>query len=608
MNMKKITILSFLIMAFAMVSFSACSNEDTIGGGEGLSKDFVVSRSDMAFTKNGGETDLYVKAAQVPTVSTEAAWLAVTPVAGSSSITHHFLIKAEANTAYDDRSATITVVAGSDTKTITVSQNSTEGLLVTSSKNVNVGAAGGQVTVTLKANASYSQVISNDWVSEITSRANMVEYTRNYSVAANISNARSATISYTMVVNDSTSITEAVTINQEQGTTTGDMSKTAMDIAALMYPGWNLGNTMEAGNAANNWKNAGIGSETLWQSVKTTQQLIDLVKASGFKSVRIPCSWVMGHITDAEACTIDADWLARVHEVVDYCIKNDLYVIINQHWDGGWIEHDGFTAATDVDATKAKLTKIWTQIANSFKNYDERLIFAGMNEPGVGSGDANALLGTADLANRIAEYEQTFIEAVRATGGNNAKRVLVVQGPNTNIDNFVAHNYMDKIHDSATDRLMVEVHFYDPYQFTDLSEDKDWGKYYLYWGKNNQGGDADCTADAKYNEDYVEAQMEKMKTHFFDKGYPVLIGEFGANQRMAIGKDALHDASVKDYYKAVVTSAINNGCVPVAWDTNSNFPSMTIFNRAGANISNANMMKLFEFLILQRFLTSLVRR
>ena len=591
MNMKKITILSFLIMAFAMISFSACSNEDTIGGGEGLSKDFVVSRSDMAFTKNGGETDLYVKAAQVPTVSSDAAWLAITPVAGSSSVTHHFLIKAESNTANDDRSATITVAAGSDTKTITVSQNSTEGLLITSSKNVNVGAAGGQVSVTLKANASYSQVISNDWISEVTSRANMVEYTRNYSVAANISNARTATISYTMVVNDSTSITEAIAINQKAGATDADMSKTAMDVAALMYPGWNLGNTLEAGNSANNWKNAGIGSETAWQSAKTTQQLIDLVKASGFKSVRIPCAWVMGHITDAEACTIDADWLARVHEVVDYCIKNDLYVIINQHWDGGWIEHDGLTAATDVDATKAKLTKIWTQIANSFKDYDERLIFAGMNEPGVGGGDANALLGTAEMANRIAEYEQTFIEAVRATGGNNAKRVLVVQGPNTNIDNTVAHNYMDKIHDSATDRLMVEVHFYDPYQFTDLSEDKDWGKYWLYWGKNNKGGDADRTADSKYNEDYVEAQMKKMKTNFFDKGYPVLIGEFGANQRTAIGTDALHDNSVKDYYKAVVTSAINNGCVPVAWDTNAGLPSMTIFNRASTTVSNANMLE-----------------
>ena len=591
MNMKKITILSFLIMAFAMISFSACSNEDTIGGGEGLSKDFVVSRSDMAFTKNGGETDLYVKAAQVPTVSSDAAWLAITPVAGSSSVTYHFLIKAESNTANDDRSATITVAAGSDTKTITVSQNSTEGLLITSSKNVNVGAAGGQVSVTLKANASYSQVISNDWISEVTSRANMVEYTRNYSVAANISNARTATISYTMVVNDSTSITEAIAINQKAGATDADMSKTAMDVAALMYPGWNLGNTLEAGNSANNWKNAGIGSETAWQSAKTTQQLIDLVKASGFKSVRIPCAWVMGHITDAEACTIDADWLARVHEVVDYCIKNDLYVIINQHWDGGWIEHDGLTAATDVDATKAKLTKIWTQIANSFKTYDERLIFAGMNEPGVGGGDANALLGTAEMANRIAEYEQTFIEAVRATGGNNAKRVLVVQGPNTNIDNTVAHNYMDKIHDSATDRLMVEVHFYDPYQFTDLSEDKDWGKYWLYWGKNNKGGDADRTADSKYNEDYVEAQMKKMKTNFFDKGYPVLIGEFGANQRTAIGTDALHDNSVKDYYKAVVTSAINNGCVPVAWDTNAGLPSMTIFNRSTVKVSNANMLE-----------------
>lgn len=591
MNMKKITILSFLIMAFAMVSFSACSDEDTIGGGEGLSKDFVVSRSDMAFTKNGGETDLYVKAAQVPTVSTEAAWLAVTPVAGSSSITHHFLIKAEENTANDDRSATITVAAGSDTKTITVSQNSTEGLLISSGKTMNVGAAGGQVTVTLKANASYSQVISNDWVSEITSRANMVEYTRNYSVAANISNARSATISYTMVVNDSTSITEAVTINQEQGTTTGDMSKTAMDIAALMYPGWNLGNTMEAGNAANNWKNAGIGSETFWQSAKTTQQLIDLVKASGFKSVRIPCSWVMGHITDAEACTIDADWLTRVHEVVDYCIKNNLYVIINQHWDGGWIEHDGFTAATDVDATKAKLTKIWTQIADNFKTYDEHLLFAGMNEPGVGAGEGD-IIGVADMSNRIAEYEQTFIEAVRATGGNNAKRVLIVQGPNTDIDKFVANNYMSKIKDSATDRLMVEVHFYDPYNFTDLSEDKDWGKYCLYWGKNNtNGSEAGRTADAKYNEDYVEAQMKKMKTNFFDKGYPVVIGEFGANQRLVIGKDAVHDASVKDYYKAVVTSAINNGCVPMAWDTNSGLPSMTIFNRAGASVSNANMLE-----------------
>ena len=591
MNMKKKSIISLLVMAFAMIGFSGCSDEETIGGGAGLTSEFVVSRSDMQFTKNGGESQLFVKAATAPTVTSDASWLAVTPVAGTSSVTHPFMVEAQPNTDNNDRTATITVTAGSDSKTIAVTQNSTEGLLITSAKTVDITADGGQVSVTLQANAKYEQVISKDWVTEVTSRANMVEYTRNYTVAANISNERTATISYTMVVNDSTSITEAITINQAHGAMTADMCKSAMEIASLMYPGWNLGNTLEGGDSKNLWKNAGVGTETAWQSTKTTQALIDAVKAAGFKSVRIPCAWVMGHITDADNCTIDPAWMKRVKEIVDYCIADGLYVIINQHWDGGWIEHNGLTANSDIDKTKSQLNKIWTQIANNFKGYDEQLIFAGMNEPGVGGGDGD-IISVAEMTNRIAEYEQTFINAVRATGGNNAKRVLIVQGPNTNIDNFVANNYMSKITDSASDRLMVEVHFYDPYNFTDMSEDQSWGKYCLYWGKNNTNGSvAGRTADAKYNEDYVEAQMKKMKTNFFDKGYPVLIGEFGANQRLAIGQDPVHDASVKDYYKAVVTSAINNGCVPVAWDTNSNFPSMTIFNRAGANISNANVME-----------------
>ena len=373
--------------------------------------------------------------------------------------------------------------------------------------------------------------------------------------------------------------------------TTADMSKTAMEVAQLMYPGWNLGNTLEGGDSKYLWTNdGGLSSETSWQSNKTTQELIDAVKAAGFKTVRIPCAWVMGHITDADNCTIDAEWTKRVKEVVDYCIKDGLYVIINDHWDGGWMEHNGFTAATDVAATKAKLTKIWTQIATNFRSYDEHLLFGGLNEPGVGSGDGD-IVSLTEMASRLAEYEQAFIDAVRATGGNNAQRVLIVQGPYTNIDNFVDNNYISKLKDTATDRLMVEVHFYDPYVFTDMSEDQSWGKYCLYWGKNNTGGDAARTAETKYNEDYVETQMAKMKTNFFDKGFPVLIGEFGANQRTAIGTDALHDSSVKDYYKAVVTSAINNGCVPVAWDTNSSLPSMTIFKRSNATVSNNNMLE-----------------
>ena len=367
---------------------------------------------------------------------------------------------------------------------------------------------------------------------------------------------------------------------------TADMNKTAMEVAQLMYPGWNLGNTLEGGSSDNNWKNAGIATETSWQSTKTTQQVIDFVKAQGFKSVRIPCAWVMGHISDETNCTIDPAWMKRVKEVVDYCIADGLYVIINQHWDGGWIEHNGFTADTDIEGTKAKLTKIWTQIATTFRDYDEHLIFAGMNEPGVGGGTGK-IIKVNELSNRLAEYEQTFINAVRATGGNNALRVLVVQGPNTSIDDTMGNDYISKLTDTADNRLMMEVHFYDPYQFCQMTEDADWGKQWYYWGNDNQSGDADRTS--KNNEDFVNSQMAKMKKTYIDKGIPVIIGEFGANQRFAIGKDALHDASVKAYYKAVTELAINNGCVPMVWDINAG-NGMSLLNRNTLKVSNANMM------------------
>lgn len=589
--MMKKSIIAFLTMAFAMVGFSACSSDDNGGDDNGISKEFTVSRTDMQFTKNGGETELYVKSASEPTVSSNADWLSVSPESGTSKVTRKYIVKAEPNTANDDRAATITVAVGSESKTVSVSQNSTEGLIITSDKTFNISAEGGEFTVKLKANADYQQVISNDWVTENVSRANMVEHTHHYTVAANISGARTATISYTLKVDDKTSITEAVTVNQAAGSLPAAMEKSAMEISSLMYPGWNLGNTLEAGDNSNNWKNVGISTETSWQNDKTTQALIDEVKAQGFKSVRIPCSWVMGHITDAQNCTIDPAWLTRVHEIVDYCIKDGLYVIINDHWDGGWIEHNGLTADTDVKATKEKLTKIWTQIANSFKDYNEYLLFAGMNEPGVGGGDGT-YLGTTELTARLAEYEQTFIDAVRATGGNNLYRTLIVQGPNTNIDKFVANNYVSKLKDKVTDRIMVEVHFYDPYQFTDMDQDQSWSKVCLYWGDNNKGGASSITSPANMNEANVEKMMKQMHDNFVAKGYPVLIGEYGAKQRKAIGTDKLHDNSVKDFYKAVVSSAINNGCVPMAWDNNGkNLPNMTIFDRKTAKVANQNMME-----------------
>lgn len=576
-----------MLMMIAGIGMSSCS-EDTVDNGniggipDGITINDNYVKDGVTVAKTGAEITVPVQCRNDVSASVSADWITIEKGTTTSAlkVTPFKLVVAE-NSETADREATVTFSSGADTKTIAIKQIAKTGLVVKTG-SFDVAAVGGNIQVLLSANEPYEYEISDSWVTAAVSRANMADYTENFVVSANsLPSVRTATITFKVE-----GLAEAVTINQAASEITGDMSKTAMEIASLMYPGWNLGNTLEGGDSNNNWKNVGISTETAWQSTKTTQQVIDFVKAQGFKSVRIPCAWVMGHITDEANCTIDPAWMKRVKEVVDYCISDGLYVIINQHWDGGWIEHNGFTSATDIEATKSKLTKIWTQIATTFKDYDEHLIFAGMNEPGVGGGDGK-IIGVADMSARIAEYEQTFVNAVRATGGNNALRVLVVQGPNTSIDDTVGNDYMAKIQDSATNRLMMEVHFYDPYQFCQMTEDASWGKQWYYWGSGNVG-DADRTAN-NYQESFVNSQMAKMKKTFVDKGIPVIIGEFGANQRWTPGKDAVHDASIKAYYTAVTQYAISNGCVPFVWDTNSG-SGMTTINRGTLKVGNANMM------------------
>lgn len=454
-----------VLMALVGLCMSSCSDETVENGNFGNIPDGITIsdnyiKDGVTVAKTGAEITVPVQCRNDVSASSSESWITVEKGTTTSAlkVTPFKLIVAE-NSETSDREATITFSAGSDTKTIAIKQIAKTGLVVKTG-SFDVPYTGGNIQVQLAANEPYEYEISDSWISAASTRANMVDYTENFTVSLNASpTIRTATITFKVE-----GLAEAVKVSQAASEVSGDMSKTAMDVAALMYPGWNLGNTLEGGSSENNWKNVGIATETSWQSTKTTQQVIDFVKAQGFKSVRIPCAWVMGHISDEANCTIDPAWMNRVKEVVDYCIADGLYVVINQHWDGGWIEHNGFTADTDIEGTKAKLTKIWTQIATTFKDYDEHLIFAGMNEPGVGGG-TGSIIKVNELSNRLAEYEQTFINAVRATGGNNALRVLVVQGPNTNIDDTMGNDYISKITDTADNRLMMEVHFYDPYQF-----------------------------------------------------------------------------------------------------------------------------------------------
>ena len=341
----------------------------------------------------------------------------------------------------------------------------------------------------------------------------------------------------------------------------------ATEIAPKMYPGWNLGNTLEGGGTDNVYtNNGGLGAEKAWQGTTTTQAIIDFVAAQGFKSVRIPASWVMGHIIDADELTIDPVWMARVKEIVDYCINDGLYVLLNDHWDGGWIQGTFKQDISEptVAANCEKMKKLWTQIAEAFKDYDEHLLFAGLNEPEAEKEDQIKVLMT---------YEQAFIDAVRATGGNNASRTLVVQGPNTSIELSSQYVDMSKFEDTASKALMIEVHYYSPPQFTGVWEGPNGDEPFYFWGAANH---VPSGTYKKYNctwgeEAYVREQFQMMKEAFVDKGYPVILGEYGANWRefsnSSIQKK--HDASLWLFHKTINEEAIKRGIIPYVWDINN---------------------------------------
>jgi endoglucanase len=336
------------------------------------------------------------------------------------------------------------------------------------------------------------------------------------------------------------------------------MSSISKVLAAKVVIGWNLGNSLEVPS-----------DETAWGNTKTTQQLIDAVKAAGFNAIRIPCAWD-SYIEDATTCKIKASWLARVKEVVDYCYKNNMYIILNIHWDGGWLENNP-TYAKQV-SVNAKQKALWEQIAVYFRGYDEHLLFAGTNEVHV---DYNA--PSTENITVQQSYNQTFVDAVRSTGGKNAYRNLIIQSYNTNIGHAVS--YLKVPADKITNRLMVEVHYYDPWEFA--GDEK--SSIYLWGSSNSSLGSISSWGQ----ESYVQEQFGKMKTNFVDKGYPVILGEYGAIRRSSLTGTALtnHLASRAYYLQYVTEQAKKNGMVPFYWDNGytSNF-GFALFNRTNATV------------------------
>eukprot|EP01030_Chromulinospumella_sphaerica_P021523 gene21523-21470_t len=230
---------------------------------------------------------------------------------------------------------------------------------------------------------------------------------------------------------------------------------TSMQFSSLMSPGWNLGNALEAIDNKHPYVwGSTVFQETAWGNPPATRQLFDAVKLAGFRSVRIPVSWKV--YADAQD-NISPQWMQRVAQVVDDARAAGLIVMINLHWDGGWMQP---TYAAQ-NMAQARMRKFWQQIATRFRDYGDTLLFAGTNEVMV-DGDYGA--PTSEYCAVQNSYNQTFIDTVRATGGNNTWRHLVVQGFNTNIDYTLKCN-ATLPHDSTAQRMMMEVHDYDPFDF-----------------------------------------------------------------------------------------------------------------------------------------------
>lgn len=340
------------------------------------------------------------------------------------------------------------------------------------------------------------------------------------------------------------------------------MSSTATELAAKFTLGWNIGNTLEA-----------TGGETAWGNPLVSNELMQLVKANGFTAVRIPASW--DQYANQTTAAISPTWLARVKQVVQYAVDNDLYVMVNVHWDGGWLERHVTTA--DEDAVNFKQRAYWQQIATTLRDFDEHVMFASANEPNADSSEEMAVL---------LSYHQTFVDAVRETGGRNAFRVLVVQGPNTDVE-LTNTLWPGMPTDSVANRLMAEVHFYSPWNFTGMTQDETWGNQFFYWGAPNHS-----TTDTAHNptwgeEANVDAMFALMKAKFIDQGIPVVVGEFGAQRRGAplTGDDlALHEKSRLYYHQYVVKSAVDHGLRPFFWDVGN---AGGVFNRANNTVSDA---------------------
>ena len=330
----------------------------------------------------------------------------------------------------------------------------------------------------------------------------------------------------------------------------GDTLKNADTEAILedMGLGWNLGNSLDATGGS------GLDTETSWSNPKTTQALIDKVKSLGFNTVRVPVSW--GKHVSGDNYTIDSAWLARVKEVVDYCYKNDMYVILNIHHDTKSSESASgagyYPRSSAYSSSEKFVTSVWSQMAEYFKNYDYHLIFETLNEPRlIGTGYEwwfnkwNIPSEVKDAIDCINKLNQKAVDTIRDTGSNNRGRLIMCPGYDASIDGATVSGFKLPTDISGNkNRIAVSVHAYSPYNFA----------------MNVGSGSTSTYTSSIKNE--LQDLFSTLKSNFRDKGIPVVIGEFGSTDK--------NNTAERVKWATDYTALAKKNNIPcVLWDNNA---------------------------------------
>lgn len=355
---------------------------------------------------------------------------------------------------------------------------------------------------------------------------------------------------------------------------TSTTAPTAIDFVKGLGLGWNLGNTFdafplegehEAATAAGrDW--APEDQQRLWCNEPFTEACAQYVKVAGFDTIRIPVTWMEWMDADGR---VDERWMDAVNQAVDWSLGAGLNVILNVHHDGGdgempWIR----AAARDFDPVAARFRALWEQIAARFADYDDRLVLEGANELDFSAVGEDAMYATLNRLNQL------FVDTVRASGGRNADRFLLIPGCNTDTVRTCDERFRLP-DDTIPDRLIVSIHYYSPAEFALAGPDCDWCTPQDTWGTK-----ADVAA--------VEGDFALHRARFINHDVPVIIGEYGLLTDPADGKD--HASNIA-WLRTVADCALANGSCPILWDTSTK--EMCFLNRETGQFFDTDVAAVF---------------